>query len=482
MRIDEERSTSCQVAVIGAGHAGLCAGIAAVRAGASSVVVIEAAPREFRGGNSALTKSMRFPWPGGSYLRGLLSESTRPDDAKNLSDVPAYTPESFYQDWLRVGGDQADTKLIASIVRRSGAAITRMYDNGHRWVPRPEPLPGDVPVVFEGGGQRLQERNFRVFDQYGGKVFYDSAVTDIEATSDGRYLIHGTGPAFPLSSAAVVLASGGFEGDQLLRERHLGESWRDVKLRGSPFNTGKPLAAALALGADSAGNWSRCHSTPQGTALPASLLPGQMRESHGLTRYAFPWGIVVNRDGYRFFDESAERSSLSYVTLGQRIMAQPGQIAFQIFDGKVVESGVLPAGYREDSAAVSVPTLADGARRLDIEPANLINEVRRFNESSGRDTGAGMSTALRTPPFLFVPVVTGLTFTYGGLAVSTGAEVLGSGKPISGLYAAGVIAGGLYDQGYPAGTGLMAGAVLGHAAGEAAAAHAIRWEGAARVS
>jgi tricarballylate dehydrogenase len=196
-----------------------------------------------------------------------------------------------------------------------------------------------------------------------------------------------------------------------------------------------------------------------------------MHQSHDLARYAFPWGVVVNREGRRFFDEAGEYSQLSYVTLGQQIMNQPGRVAFQIFDHKVVEAGVLHDGYLADPDAVIVGSIEEGARRLGIDAENLAAEVKQ------RDAAVPASKRLDTPPFLFVPVVSGLTFTYGGLSVTTGAEVRGQGEPIKGLYAAGVIVGGLYHHGYPGGTGLMAGAVLGRAAGTAAAGHAIRTGG-----
>ncbi|WP_158888026.1 FAD-dependent oxidoreductase [Amycolatopsis anabasis] len=458
-----------QVVVVGAGNAGLCAGMAALQAGARSVAVLEAAPKETRGGNSSLTKSMRFPWPDSRYISALLRgpHDHRVDEL--LAGRSRYTEQEYFDDWLRVSGSRVDTALVESIVRRSSETVRWMSESGQRWVPRSDPLPGDFPVVLDGGGQGLQGRNFACFERLGGTVLYQSAVTDIEVADPGRYVLRGAGPAFPIICDALVLASGGFEADARMRARHLGEQWREVKLRGVPFNKGAPLAAATALGADTAGNWERCHVTPQGVHLPDHLLPGQMHLSHGLARYAFPRGIVVNRDGRRFFDESSEYSSLAYVTLGQRIMDQPGKIVYQIFDNRVIEAGVLPKGYLTDPASVVAPSLEDGARRLSLDAANLVNEVRLL---------AG-EKRLDDPPFLFVPAVAGLTFTYGGLAVNVNAEVLGGGEPIDGLYAAGVIVGGLYDEGYPAGTALMAGSVLGRRAGTSAARHSLGVRGAA---
>ncbi|MFD6067729.1 FAD-dependent oxidoreductase [Amycolatopsis lurida] len=464
-----------QVVVVGAGNAGLCAGIAALQAGAKAVSVLEAAPKQLRGGNSSLTRTMRFSWQGSPFIASLLREADNERVGEILAGRSGYTDEQYLRDWLAVSGDQVDVALIESIIRRSTDTITWMRDFGQRWAPRPTPLPGDVPIVLDGGGQSLQDRNFARFEQLGGTVFYGSAVTGFEKTAGDRYLLHGSGPAFPMVADALVLASAGFEANTRLRERHLGEEWRDVKLRGVPFNEGAPLTAAIDIGADTAGNWEKCHTTPQGVNLPDHMLPGQMHKSHGLARYAFPLGVVVNREGRRFFDESGGYSNLTYVTLGQKIQEQPGMIAFQIFDDKVVSAGSLPKGYVGDPASVSVSSLEEGARRLGIDAANLTAEVQRLHAGQAEKR-------LDTPPFLFVPVVCGLTFTYGGLSVTPDAEVRGGGEPISGLYAAGVIVGGLYDQGYPGGTGLMAGAVLGRAAGTSAARHSIRSrEGEARV-
>lgn len=473
-----------QVIVVGAGNAGLCAGIAALQAGATAVAVLDAAPKELRGGNSSLTRTMRFSWQGSSFIASLLRESNREQVDEILAGRSGYAEEQYLEDWLRVSGDQVDITLIESIIRRSNSTIAWMRDFGQRWARRPKPLPGDVPIVLDGGGEGLQDRNFAEFERLGGTVLYDSMVTGFDKAADGRYLIRGPGPAFPLFADALVLASAGFEANPQMRERHLGEQWRDVKLRGVPFNDGVPLAAAIEFGADTAGSWEECHATPQGTRLPDHMLPGEMHKSHGLARYAFPWGVVVNREGRRFFDESAEYSNLSYVTLGQKILEQPGKIAFQIFDNKVIEAGVLPDGYLGDPAAVIVGSIEEGARQFDIDAENLMAELRRLNNGvndsvpAERDAAVRTPKRLDTPPFLFTPVVCGLTFTYGGLSVTPKAEVLGGGEPIHGLYAAGVIVGGLYHHGYPGGTGLMAGAVLGRAAGTAAAEYAIRTGGA----
>jgi tricarballylate dehydrogenase len=77
---------------------------------------------------------------------------------------------------------------------------------------------------------------------------------------------------------------------------------------------------------------------------------------------------------------------------------------------------------------------------------------------------------LDMPPYHAYGVTAGVTFTFGGLKVSTEAQVLDtSGAPIHGLYAAGEIVGGLYYHNYGSGTGLVAGVTFGRIAGAGAA-------------
>jgi tricarballylate dehydrogenase len=68
-------------------------------------------------------------------------------------------------------------------------------------------------------------------------------------------------------------------------------------------------------------------------------------------------------------------------------------------------------------------------------------------------------------------VTTGITFTFGGLHITPTGQVLNAeGRPMTGLYAAGELVGGLFYNNYPGGAGLMAGSVFGRIAGRSAAA------------
>ena len=84
------------------------------------------------------------------------------------------------------------------------------------------------------------------------------------------------------------------------------------------------------------------------------------------------------------------------------------------------------------------------------------------------------ANVLDAPPYEAYAVTCGVTFTFGGLKISTGCEVEDTaGHTIPGLYAAGELVGGLFYHNYPGGTGLTSGAVFGKIAGEGAAGHAL---------
>src|SRR6187455_1093343 len=94
--------------------------------------------------------------------------------------------------------------------------------------------------------------------------------------------------------------------------------------------TGDRLTAALAAGAAPYGDWSSCHSVAWDAWHPAN--EGNRELTNQLTRSGYPLGIVVNARGERFLDEGADFRNYTYAKYGARILAQPGGVAFQLFD------------------------------------------------------------------------------------------------------------------------------------------------------
>jgi tricarballylate dehydrogenase len=282
-----------------------------------------------------------------------------------------------------------------------------------------------------------------------------------------------------------VLACGGFESNADLRSKHLGDGWQHAKVRGTPYNTGGGITAALDAGAAPYGQWDGCHAVAWDLNAPpyGNRTIGDLYQKH-----SYPFGIVVNVDGRRFVDEGADYRNYTYAKYGREIMAQPHRAAFQIFDAKVTH--LLRDEYRIAQATkAEASTIEQLAGALGIDTDGLARTVRDFNAVvqdgpfdptvlDGKHTygidppKSNWALPIDTPPYLGYAVTCGITFTFGGLRIDTSARVLDArGQAIPGLFAAGELVGGLFHNNYAGGSGLMAGAVFGRIAGNSAASY-----------
>jgi tricarballylate dehydrogenase len=242
---------------------------------------------------------------------------------------------------------------------------------------------------------------------------------------------------------------------------------------------------ALDIGAMPFGNWSGCHSASWDLNAPDvnELALGSI-----FKRDDFVCGIVVNTRGERFVDEGADLRSLTYAKLGRVVLAQPGQVAWQIYDNKVLH--LLHGEYHvRQSARFRADTLEALAGQLEgIDRAQLLATITAYNAAvrqdmpydasrkDGRSTQglvipkSNWALTIDEPPFEAYAVTCGITFTFGGVRTdSSGCVIDVEGTVIPGLFAAGSMVGGLFYFNYPGGSGLVSAAVLGRTAGATAA-------------
>ena len=479
-----ENLVDTDVLVVGAGNAAISAAVAAREQGAD-VVVLEKAPKSQRGGNSALTVHMRFPYRGMEDLVPLLSDVGE-DVTHSLAErVRAYTESDYYTDIMEVTDGQSDPTLANILVSDAYKTVLWMRSYGHAWIPsHGSPTSANV-VSFDGGGFAMQERWFRAAECLGIPVHYETEAVELLEDRPGRVtgVKARTGDRdIRYESQAVILACGSFESSPEMRAQYLGAGWDKVKLRGVPFNTGDGLNMALELGAQRYGSWSTCHASPQDSKRPEYDLPGPGVSGVYWSRYSYPFGITVNVHGRRFVDEGETWRGLTYAKTGRAILSQPGGLAFQIFDAEQRRRGLI-RGY-EDATGFKSNTLEALAKDLEIHNVSAFLEtVHQFNVSiqdrefhpfrlDGKSTSgitppkSNWALPIATPPFEAYPTICGMTFTYGGLKITPSAEVLHeSDRIIPGLYAAGEMVGGLWHDNYPSGGGMMAGAVFGRIAG-----------------
>lgn len=475
------------VVVVGAGNAALCAALAARERGAR-VLVLERAAAGEAGGNSAYTAgAMRVAYESAQDLAPLLDLTER---ELASFEFGAYPEDAFLADIRRLSGGRCDPELARTLAGDSLDTLRWMRSQGVGFEPSigqqafevdgRHRFWGGLAVRVRGEGKGLVGALRRACDDAGIEVRHraralrlrrpSGAVTGVEL-ADGEAVRCGS----------VVLACGGFEASPEWRVRHLGGGWRRAKVRGTRHNTGDGIAMALEAGAAPAGDWAGCHSVAWDAEAPDV---GRLDVAHEYTRNSYQFGVVVNARGERFVDEGADFRNYTYAAYGREVLAQPGGIAWQLFDDKVLE--LLRREYfREDATVVeagSIPELT----ALTEAPA-LTETVDAFNRAvrtevpfdptvlDGR-AAAGVTppksnwaNPLDTPPYRAWKVTCGITFTYGGLRIDEHARVLDTGgRPIPGLYAAGELVGGLWWDNYPGGAGLTAGAVFGRIAGSEA--------------
>jgi tricarballylate dehydrogenase len=293
------------------------------------------------------------------------------------------------------------------------------------------------------------------------------------------------GETVNVAAKSVVLACGGFQANAEWRTRYLGPGWDLAKVRGTRFNTGEGIRMALDVGASPSGNWSGCHAVGWERNAPEF---GDLAVGDAFQKHSYPFGIMLNAHGQRFVDEGADFRNYTYAKYGRVILAQPGQFAWQVFDGQVLH--LLRDEYRiREVTKVSADTLEDLVDKLEgVDAGRALAHIREFNDAvmddvpfdpnvkDGRGTvglavpKSNWANRLDQPPFEAYAITCGITFTFGGVRIDTDAAVQDSdGRSIPGLFSAGEMVGGLFYFNYPGGTGLMAGAVFGRIAGTSAA-------------
>ena len=489
------------VIVVGAGNAALAASVSAKENGAQRVLVLEKAPREMRGGNTHWSGGvLRIAFDDPQELAPLLPGVE--DEYENFyGGVSTYTKEEYMADLQRVTSGRTDPELSSILVNNSKDTVFWMHDVGGIEMEPAITVAGVkkgnmviwpkgliVRAAHEGVG--LSKTWFKTVEKMGIEVRYGSAAMDLTQDDQGRVngvKVKDDDGVRELSAKAVILGAGGFEANVQMRTQHIGPLVGAAKVRGTPHNQGDGLRMALAIGAMPWGQWSGCHATPI-SADWGDFAPREYTDRSN--RLTYLYGIMINRQGKRFVDEGEDMQLYTYAKYGRAVLAQPGAMAWQLFDDNVIH--LMEPRY-STSKPITADTIEDLIAKIDVDDrAQAIETVKAFN-SAQRKPGAeydptrkdGLSTQglspektnwarkLDTPPYYAYSCTGGITFTFGGLKINDKAQVIGTDwRPIKGLYTCGEMVGGLFYDNYPAGTGLVSGATFGRIAGRNAATEA----------
>ena len=457
---------SVDVLVIGGGNAALCAAISARRKGAD-VLVLEAAPKFYRGGNTRHTRNMRCAHEAATeHLTG------------------PYTEDELWSDLYRVTEGQTDEDLARHMIAQSKEILPWITQQGVRFQP---PLNGTLSLgrtnsFFLGGGRAMLNALYRTAEKLGVHILYDAPVIDLEITQ-GRFrsaVARIDGQATIIVAKSMIAAAGGFESNIEWLKEYWGDSAENFLIRGTPYNRGDVLKLLLDRGVQSVGDPTQCHAVAIDARAPKF-------DGGIVTRLdCVVFGIVVNRHTQRFYDEGEDFWPKRYAIWGRLVAAQPDQIAYIIFDAKSLHL-FMPSVY----PPIVAGTIAELAQKLDLPADSLCATVDTFNASVRSGTfdhtvlDDCRSKGLNPPkshwarridqgPFYAYPVRPGITFTYLGTRVDRDARMqMADGSAAENMFAAGeIMAGNVLGQGYAAGIGMTIGSVFGRIAGEAGAMNA----------
>tara|TARA_B100001741_G_scaffold248525_1_gene210066 strand:+ start:69 stop:1556 length:1488 start_codon:yes stop_codon:yes gene_type:complete len=488
------KKLDADVIVIGGGNAAFAAAISATETG-SSVIVLERAPEEEAGGNTRFTAgAIRFAYNGVEDLKKLMPDLTK-TEIEN-TDFGIYSEEQFFDDMGRITEYRTDPDLCEQLVTKSKSTLMWMQQQGIRFVPiygrqafkvnGKFKFWGGLTVEAWGGGPGLIDSWKKIAKREHVSIRYSARAISLLVNDDGVYgvEVQENGKKGRLIANAIVLASGGFEANTEWRARYLGPGWDTAKVRGTKFNTGDGIKMALDIGASPYGNWSGCHAVGWERNAPEF---GDLAVGDNFQKHSYPFGIMINSEGNRFVDEGADFRNYTYAKYGRKILSQPGQSAWQIFDKKVLH--LLRDEYRiKEVTKISANSIEDLVHQLDdVNAKQALETIKIYNASicknitfnpnakDGRCTEglevpkSNWANTIDQPPFEAYAVTCGITFTFGGLRITPEAEILDVDmKKISGLFGCGELVGGLFYNNYPGGSGLIAGAVFGKIAGKSA--------------
>ena len=457
-------SAARNLIVVGQGAAGLAASLTAAEAAGGTgapvrITLVDKAAEADAGGNTAWSPSnMRMA-------------------------TPDRVEPSFVHDMLIATQFQGDETYFARLAQEAPATVAWIMSHGIEFIQPPYYLAKGPPRIQPvGGGPAILKALKQAATQTGVTFRYGCAAQQIVA-DNGRIsglVVAQDGKRETLPADAVVLACGGFQGDGEMMRAHLGDGGETMRLisPGTRFNTGDGIKMAIELGADQSGDWNGMHCEP---------VDARSKNSAPVV-LVYPYGIVIDKNGRRFFDEGGGLMHETWEWLARNIhFNTPGSMAYAVLDRRLLEIGDYQRAIRSEVPPVQADTLAELAKRVDVDAGNLAATVATYNaactgdpakfDATRRDGLAAARTlqppksnwarAIAMPPFLAYPLVGAIAYTFGGIATDDNARVLRDGAAIPGLYAAGEMTGHFFATA-PNAVSVLRALVFGRIAGREA--------------
>ncbi len=414
----------CDIAIIGAGGAGLTAATEAASKGAK-VIVFE--KLSIVGGNSNFSTG------------GINAAYTKEQQRLGIKD----STEVFFNDTMIGGKFLNDPDLVHTLVNQSASIV--------EWLQSPL-IGADLSDVgmFGGatnkrihrpkGGGAIGEHLVPLLKKaalaQGAEIRLKHKVVDItsdEGKASGLRISTGEGE-YNVNANAVIIASGGFGANpdlittyqptlaKFATTNHPGAT-------GDAFSMVEKFNAALV-------QMEQIQTHPTVVVHTGIMITEAVRGNGA---------ILVNHLGKRFVNEMENRDIVS-----NAILKSDGHTAFIIFNQNIRES--LKAIEEYTTVMISAQTISELAKKIEVNPTILEDTIKKYNDyvvkkidPDFKRNPASMEKSLAEGPYYAIEIEPAVHHTMGGLKINTKAEVINkSGKPIPGLFAAGEVTGGVH--------------------------------------
>lgn len=479
-------SKEADVVVVGMGFAGLSAAYTAAQKGAS-VIVLEKAPEEHKGGDSRVSGQGSWVQPDTetaiAYFKELTQETNLADIDDTLietlvagtAELPEWYEDNFDLETKPISGVEFPMAQSAATMKKENTYLPSTgVGQSKVWQPIYEVVSEDPNVTF----------------------LYETPLTDLVFSENGEVVgVEATEAGETVSIKAkkgVIMAIGGYEFNEQLKANYLrypSLSW------GSPYNTGDGINICMKYDIDFWHMNSSMSAARMG--CKTSWLEGNLEncslDCQLVSKNGWIW---VDKYGKRFVNEAQpsahgfEKNALFYVDASK--MEFPRMPLWQVMDEEAVnDMGMNGIGWLnvimemetpacidkliENELMVKADTLEELAVAMGVDPADLMASVEGFNEAASAGTEdafgreAGKMKAI-VGPYYAVLIEPIMVNTNGGPRHDANANILRTdGAPVERLYAAGEF-GSIWTWFYQGGGNISECMIFGRIAAENAAA------------
>jgi len=393
---------------------------------------------------------------------------------------PTHMEATFVADMREATKHQGDEAYFTRLAAEAPATVKWIASHNIAFIqPTYYLAKGPPRIQPSGGGPAIIKELTRAAGEAGVTFRHGCAACEIVADNDRiiGLAVEQDGARAILPADAIVLACGGFQGNSEMMREHFGARAESMRLisPGSHFNSGDGIRMAVQFGADLSGDWNGMHAEP---------VDARSKNSAPVV-LVYPYGIVVDKNGKRFFDEGGGLVHETWEWLARDIhFKMPGSIAYAILDARLFEIADYQRAIRSEVPPFRANTLRELSELIGIDGGNLADTVATYNAAclgnassfdAARCDGLASARTLRppksnwarainTPPFLSYPLVGAVAYTFGGVATDTRARVMRNKAPIAGLFAAGEITGHFYATA-PNAVSMLRALVFGRIAG-----------------